>query len=456
VTQASDRSAPAAAEFPAGFLWGAATAAYQIEGAAAEGGRGPSIWDTFCATPGRVYRGDDGGIACDHYHRWREDLELIAWLGLGAYRLSLSWSRLQPAGRGPLNPTGVEFYRRLLEGLRERGVRPFVTLYHWDMPQVLEDEGGWPARETALHFGEYAGLVSGALGDLVEDWITINEAWVASFLGYGTGEHAPGRSDLGDALRAAHHLNLAHGLAVQALRAARPARVGTTVLVADIAPASDRDEDVAAARRVDGAANRLFLDPLFRGAYPADMLEHYAPSGGFEVVRDGDLATIQAPMDHLGINHYHHNVVAADPDDRQLGARRLPPEEPTTSFGWGVTPDALRRVLVRVAREYTALPLYITESGASFDDYVDPNGRVNDTERVDYLFGYFSAAAQALREGVDLRGYFVWSLLDNFEWAKGYSKRFGLVFVEYGSQRRIPKTSAHWYRELIARNAVRR
>jgi beta-glucosidase len=456
MTQATDRPGPAAAEFPAGFLWGAATAAYQIEGAATEGGRGPSIWDTFCATPGRVYRGDDGEIACDHYHRWREDLDLIAWLGLGAYRLSLSWSRLQPTGRGPLNPTGVEFYRHLLEGLRARDVRPFVTLYHWDMPQVLEDQGGWPARETALRFGEYADLVSGALGDLVEDWITINEAWVASFLGYGTGEHAPGRSDLGDALRAAHHLNLAHGLAVQALRAAGPARVGTTVLVADTAPASDRDEDVAAARRVDGAGNRLFLDPLFRGSYPADMLEHYAPTGGFEVVRDGDLATIQAPMDHLGINHYHHNVVAADPDDPQLGARRLPPEEPTTSFGWGVTPDALRRVLVRVSSEYTRLPLYITENGASYDDYVDPNGRVNDTERVDYLSGYFSAAAQALREGVDLRGYFVWSLLDNFEWAKGYSKRFGLVFVEYGSQRRIPKSSAHWYRELIARNAVRR
>jgi beta-glucosidase len=456
MTQATDRPEPAAAEFPAGFLWGAATAAYQIEGAATEGGRGPSIWDTFCATPGRVYRGDDGEIACDHYHRWREDLDLIAWLGLGAYRLSLSWSRLQPTGRGPLNPTGVKFYRHLLEGLRERDVRPFVTLYHWDMPQVLEDQGGWPARETALRFGEYADLVSGALGDLVEDWITINEAWVASFLGYGTGEHAPGRSDLGDALRAAHHLNLAHGLAVQALRAAGPARVGTTVLVADTAPASDRDEDVAAAQRVDGAGNRLFLDPLFRGSYPADMLEHYAPTGGFEVVRDGDLATIQAPMDHLGINHYHHNVVAADPDDPQLGARRLPPEEPTTSFGWGVTPDALRRVLVRVSSEYTGLPLYITENGASYDDYVDPNGRVNDTERVDYLSGYFSAAAQALREGVDLRGYFVWSLLDNFEWAKGYSKRFGLVFVEYGSQRRIPKSSAYWYRELIARNAVRR
>jgi beta-glucosidase len=450
--------APAAdaGAFPAGFLWGAATAAYQIEGAADEGGRGPSIWDTFCATPGRVYRGDDGRIACDHYHRWAEDLDLIAWLGLGAYRLSLSWARLQPGGRGPLNPTGVGFYRRLLEGLAERNVRPFATLYHWDLPQVLEDEGGWPSRETALRFGEYAGLVGDALGDLVQDWITINEAWVVSFLGYGNGEHAPGRRDLADALRAAHHLNLAHGLATQALRAAGPSRVGTTVLVADVAAASDRDEDVAAARRVDGSANRLFLDPLFRGAYPADMLEHYAPTGAFDVVRDGDLATIQAPMDHLGLNHYHHHVVAADPADPDLGARHLPPAEPTTSFGWGVTPDALRRVLVRVAGEYTRLPLYLTENGASYHDYVDPGGRVNDLERIDYLDGYFAAAARAVAEGVDLRGYFVWSLLDNFEWAQGYSKRFGLVFVDYGSQRRIPKASAHWYRERIAGHARRR
>jgi beta-glucosidase len=451
---ADDRRDPSAADFPDGFVWGAATAAYQIEGAAAEGGRGPSIWDTFCATPGRVYRGDDGSVACDHYHRWAEDLDLLAWLGLGAYRLSVSWARLQPDGRGPLNPAGVDFYRRVLEGLRERGVRPLVTLYHWDLPQVLEDEGGWPARETALRFGEYAGLVGAALGDLAEDWITINEAWVVSFLGYGNGEHAPGRADLGDALRAVHHLNLAHGLAVQALRAAaaRP-RVGTTVLLADVVPASDRDEDVAAATRMDGWSNRLFLDPLFRGGYPADMLEHYAPTGAFEVVRDGDLATVAAPMDHLGVNHYHRHRVAADPGDPHLGARQLPPEAPTTSFGWGITPDALRRVLVRAAG-YTSLPLYLTESGASFHDYVDPAGQVNDLERVDYLAGYFAAAAQAVREGVDLRGYFVWSLLDNFEWAQGYSKRFGLVFVEYGSQRRIPKASAHWYRRFIAGGAV--
>jgi beta-glucosidase len=451
VTGTSERRGPSAADFPDGFLWGAATAAYQIEGGATEGGRGPSIWDTFCATPGRVYRGDDGTVACDHYHRWPEDLDLMAWLGLGAYRLSLSWARLQPAGRGPLNPAGVDFYRQVLEGLRERGVRPLVTLYHWDLPQVLEDEGGWPARETALRFGEYVGLVGAALGDLAEDWITINEAWVVAFLGYGNGEHAPGRADLGDALRAVHHLNLAHGLAVQSLRAAAArVRVGTTLLLADVVPASDRDEDVAAAARVDGAANRLFLDPLFGGGYPADMLERYAPTGGFEVVRDGDLATIQAPMDHLGVNHYHRHRVAADPGDPHLGARQLPPEEPTTSFGWGITPDGLRRVLVRAATESANLPLYVTENGASFHDYVDPAGRVNDLERVDYLSGYFAAAAQAIREGVDLRGYFVWSLLDNFEWAQGYSKRFGLVFVEYGSQRRIPKTSAHWYRRFIA------
>jgi beta-glucosidase len=456
VTGAGGRGAPDPGGFPAGFLWGAATAAYQIEGGAEEGGRGPSIWDTFCATPGRVYRGDDGRIACDHYHRWAEDLDLIAWLGLGAYRLSLSWSRLQPAGRGPLNPEGVAFYRRLLEGLAERGVRPLVTLYHWDLPQVLEDDGGWPARETALRFGEYAGLIGAALGDLAGDWITINEAWVVAFHGYGTGEHAPGRADLGDALRAVHHLNLAHGLATQALRAAgHPARVGTTLLLADILPASDRDEDVAAARRVDGATNRLFLDPLFRGGYPADMLEHYEPSGGFAVVRDGDLATIAAPMDHLGVNHYHRHRVTADPGDPRLGARHLPPEEPTTSFGWGITPDALRAVLVRAAGESGGLPIYVTENGASFHDYVDPEGRVNDLERIEYLAGYFAAAAQAIREGVDLRGYFVWSLLDNFEWAQGYAKRFGLVFVEYGSQRRIPKASAHWYRDVIAKAPVR-
>jgi len=265
------------------------------------------------ATPGKVYRGDTGAIACDHYHRWKDDLDLLAWLGLDAYRLSLSWARLQPMGRGPLNPIGVDFYRQLLTGLRERGIRPFVTLYHWDLPQVLEDEGGWPVRDTASRFADYVGLVSDALGDLVEDWTTLNEPWVASFMGYGNGEHAPGRANTGDAIRAAHHLNLGHGLAAQALRASsRPVRVSVTLLLTDVEAASDRDEDVAAARRLDGAGNRLFLDPLLRGEYPADMLEHYAPTGGFDVVRDEDLAAIQAPLDSLGVNHYHHSVVAAD------------------------------------------------------------------------------------------------------------------------------------------------
>jgi beta-glucosidase len=324
--------------FPPGFVCGAATAAYQIEGAVAEGGRGPSIWDTFAATPGKVYRGDTGAIACDHYHRWKDDLDLLAWLGLDAYRLSLSWARLQPAGRGPLNPTGVDFYRQLLKGLRERGIRPFVTLYHWDLPQVLEDEGGWPVRDTASRFGDYVGLVSDALGDLVEDWTTLNEPWVASFMGYGNGEHAPGRANTGDAIRAAHHLNLGHGLAAQALRSSsRPGGVSVTLLLTDVEAASDRDEDVAAARRLDGAGNRLFLDPLLRGEYPADMLEHYAPIGGFDVVRDGDLPTIQASLDSLGVNHYHHSVVAADPDDSQLGIRVLPVQGRTTSYGWGFT-----------------------------------------------------------------------------------------------------------------------
>jgi beta-glucosidase len=436
--------------FPPGFVWGAATAAYQIEGAVAEGGRGPSIWDTFAATPGKVYRGDTGAIACDHYHRWKDDLDLLAWLGLDAYRLSLSWARLQPAGRGPLNPTGVDFYRQLLKGLRERGIRPFVTLYHWDLPQVLEDEGGWPVRDTASRFGDYVGLVSDALGDLVEDWTTLNEPWVASFMGYGNGEHAPGRANTGDAIRAAHHLNLGHGLAAQALRSSsRPGRVSVTLLLTDVEAASDRDEDVAAARRLDGAGNRLFLDPLLRGEYPADMLEHYAPTGGFDVVRDGDLPTIQASLDSLGVNHYHHSVVAADPDDSQLGIRVLPVQGRTTSYGWGFTPDSLRRVLVRVSDDYTKLPLYVTESGASLHDYLDPDGRVNDVERIDYLSRYFDAAARAIGEGVDLRGYFVWSLFDNFEWQHGYSMRFGLFYVEFGSQRRIPKASAHWYRQFI-------
>jgi beta-glucosidase len=437
--------------FPKDFLWGASTAAYQIEGAVAEDGREPSIWDTFSATPGKTRDGDTGEAACDHYHRWREDFTIAEDIGLNAYRMSVSWARLQPNGRGELNPAAVAFYRAQLEDLRSRGIKPLVTLYHWDLPQVLEDEGGWPERTVADRFADYAGRTAAALGDLVEDWIPINEAWCAAFLGYLHGVHAPGRRDLTAALRAAHHLNLAHGLAVEAIRAKRPgARIGTAVILTDVEPAGDNPEDRAAAARVDGSGNRLFLDPLFKGAYPADMVRHYRDTGAFDAVAPGDLEIIAAPLDFFGFNHYHHERVVADENDAHLGARSLPPQGPVTDFGWEINPVSLRRILQRLKAEYTDLPLYITESGAAFADKVGPDGTVDDADRVDYLDGYFRAAREAIESGVDLRGYFVWSLLDNFEWGEGYSKRFGLVHIDYRTQRRTVKRSAEWYRGVIA------
>lgn len=440
--------------FPAGFLWGAATAAYQIEGAVAEGGRGPSIWDTFASTTGKTVHGDTGEIACDHYHRWREDVELIRRLGLRAFRMSVSWSRLQPEGSGPLNAVAVAHYRRVLGRLNEVGVRPFVTLYHWDLPQSLEDAGGWPSRDTARRFAEYAAAVVRELGDVARDWITVNEPWCASFLGYGIGAHAPGRTDLRDAVAAAHHLNLAHGLAVAAIRAERPgASVGGSNLITDIVPASSREDDIAAAHRVDANNNRLFLDPMLRGGYPDDLYELYRDHGLPELVLDGDEATIASPTDFVGVNHYQQIVVRADPDDAHLGARSMPAEPASTSLGWSVKPESLRKVLARLSREYTDLPLYVTENGACFEDYVDPSGQVLDTERIAYLHDYLTAAGEAICEGVNLQGYFVWSLLDNFEWAEGYRKRFGLVYVDYLTQTRVPKASVAWYRDVIARHA---
>ncbi len=439
--------------FPADFAWGAATAAYQIEGAVAEGGRGPSIWDTFAHTPGRVLRGETGDIACDHYHRWESDLDLIAELGLTAYRLSLSWSRLQPQGQGPLNPEGIAFYRRLLVALRERGVRPFVTLYHWDMPQPLEDAGGWPVRSMAERFADYADLVVAELGDVANDWITVNEPWCSAFLGYGEGRHAPGRRSEADAVAAAHHLNLAHGLAVARMRERRPGlRIGLTHIITDIVAASASAADQAAVTRLDANNNLMFLDPVLRGGYPASVYALYDTFGLRELVRDEDETIIAAPIDFLGVNHYQQVVVSHDDNVPGLRARVVAAEPSTTSLRWSVKPESLRNVLVRVAREYPPLPLYVTENGASFDDYVDHSGRVNDPDRIDYLRGYFQAAAAAIREGVDLQGYFVWSLMDNFEWAEGYSKRFGLIYVDYHTLRRTPKASAGWYRDLIARH----
>jgi beta-glucosidase len=439
--------------FPEGFAWGAATSAYQIEGGAAADGRAPSIWDTYSHTPGRTARGDTGDIACDHYHRWERDVELIGELGLGAYRMSLSWSRLQPDGRGALNPRGLDFYRRLLARLREQSVRAFVTLYHWDMPQSLEDAGGWPARDTAGRFADYAGLVLRELGDFADDWMTINEPWCSAFLGYGTGEHAPGRTDLQAAVAAAHHLNLAHGLAARAIRAQRSIRVGVAHLITDLVPGSDGEEDLAALRRTDINNNLMFLDTQLRGGYPAEALELYAVQGLPGLIRDGDEATIAAPVDFLGVNHYQQLVVTADPSDPHLGASSAAAEPQATALRWSVLPDSLRRVLTRIGERYPGLPLYVTENGAAFDDHVDHTGAVRDPERVSYLRGYLQAAAGAIREGVNLQGYFVWSVMDNFEWAEGYGKRFGLIYIDYHTQARIPKASAAWYRDIIAHHA---
>jgi beta-glucosidase len=453
-TAAAQLSDADMAVFPPGFAWGAATAAYQIEGAATQGGRGPSIWDTFAHTPGRIARSENGDIACDHYHRWRADLNLVADLGLTAYRLSLSWSRLQPAGQGPLNPLGVAFYRQLLTALRERGVRPFVTLYHWDLPQPLEDVGGWPTRATAERFADYAALVVAELGDLAEDWITLNEPWCSAFLGYGEGSHAPGRTSLTDAVAAAHHLNLAHGLAVGRMRAVRPGlRVGVTHIITDIVPASASPADLAAAARLDANNNLMFLDPVLRGRYPDEVHALYAADGLRQLVQESDERIMSTPIDFLGVNHYQQVVVSHDETDPHLRARAFAAEPTTTSLRWSVKPESLRNVLVRVARDYPLMPLYVTENGASYEDYVDHSGRVIDSARIDYLRGYVQAAAEAIREGVDVRGYFVWSLMDNFEWAEGYGKRFGLIYVDYHTLRRTPKASAGWYRDLIARHA---
>jgi beta-glucosidase len=450
--------------FPDDFLWGTATAAYQVEGAANEDGRGTSIWDTFSHTPGKVLHGDTGDIACDQYHRLEEDLDLMADLGLRAYRFSVAWPRIQPEGSGPANEQGLDYYRRLVDGLRQRSIEPMLTLYHWDLPQTLEDRRGWTSRETSERFAEYVGIVYEALGDSVRFWITLNEPWVSAWLGYGIGVHAPGRKDTGEALAATHHLLLGHGLALENMRSLGQAdnRLGITLNLAPVRPAS---EDAAgAARRVDGFANRLYLDPVFRGSYPEDMLEHYRGESDFSFVRDGDLEKISAPIDFLGVNYYMRHTVVGGQRESELAtgmrfasvdaATVLPPGVETTAMGWPVEPDGLTELLVRLHEEYTQGPIYITENGRAVYDYVDPEGDVDDEERVAFLEAHFRAAHAAMERGVDLRGYMVWSLLDNFEWAEGYSKRFGIVFVDYGTQRRIPKMSARWYKEVIERNGL--
>ncbi|MCH0541683.1 beta-glucosidase [Streptomyces sp. MUM 203J] len=449
--------------FPEGFRWGTATAAYQIEGAASEDGRTPSIWDTFSRVPGKVRNGDTGDIAADHYHRTAEDISLLKELGVTDYRFSVAWPRVQPSGRGPVSEKGLDFYRRLADALRDAGIRPVATLYHWDLPEELERAGGWPERRTAERFAEYAGLVADALGDRVATWTTLNEPWCTAFLGYGSGVHAPGRTEPVAALRAAHHLNLAHGLAVRALRAALPAgaEVSLTLNPHAVGALTGSDADRDAARRVDALGNRLFLDPVFHGRLPEDLVADTARLTDWGFVEGGDLAVIAAPLDSLGINYYAPTVVAAGSHDgpspwpgAEPHVRFASTPGPRTAMDWPVDPDGLYGLLVRLRDELPGVPLVITENGAAYDDYADPEGDVHDPERVGYLRQHVGAVHRALGEGVDVRGYFLWSLLDNFEWAYGYGKRFGIVHVDFASQRRTPKDSARWYAQVIAHNGL--
>jgi beta-glucosidase len=432
--------------FPSDFVWGAATASYQIEGAVHEDGRGESVWDRFCATPGKVRGGDTGDVACDFYHRYSDDIRLMKELGIDAFRFSIAWPRVFPGGRGAVNQAGLDFYDRLVDELLANGIEPFATLFHWDSPQALEDEGGWSQRSTAEAFAEYAEAVANRLGDRVRHWITHNEPWVYAWIGHAWGMHAPGRTSEADAVAVAHHLLLSHGWAVQAIRRSAPdARVGITLNLAQIYPATDTPEDEAAAYRRDGEDNRWFLDPIFRGSYPADLLDRnelVAPH-----VHDCDLATASTPIDFLGINNYSRFIVAAGAD----GPRTVPnPEAQHTDMGWEVYPDGLHDVLVRVARDYEPAAIYITENGAAFPDVRVHDGGVHDVERTAYLESYIGAVGRAIAGGAPVKGYFVWSLLDNFEWAFGYCRRFGIVYIDFPTLERVPKDSFYWYRDMIS------
>ncbi|AGI91914.1 MULTISPECIES: GH1 family beta-glucosidase [Streptomyces] len=450
-TDPAPLTAPAAPDLsglPAGFTWGVATAAYQIEGAVAEDGRAPSIWDTFSHTPGKVAGGDTGDVACDHYHRWPEDLALMKRLGVDSYRLSIAWPRVHPQGDGPVNEAGLAFYDRLVDALLEAGITPNVTLYHWDLPQALQDRGGWPARETAEHFAAYASTVAERLGDRVSRWATLNEPLCSAWIGHLEGTMAPGLRDIDAAVKASYHLLLGHGLAAQAVRAASPhAKIGIVNNLSTVYAATDSEADQAAARRMDGHTNRWWLDPVHGRGFPADMREVY----GVDLPeRPGDLDTIAQRLDWIGLNYYFPAVVADDPDAPHPHIRTVRREGvPRTGMDWEIEAGGLEELLLRLTREYGAQSIYVTENGSAFPDTVAPNGSVHDPERTAYLQDHLAACARAARAGAPVDGYYAWSLLDNFEWAYGYDKRFGLVHVDYPTQRRTMKTSGHTYARLI-------
>jgi beta-glucosidase len=436
---------------PSGFLLGAATSAYQIEGAVDVEGRGRSIWDTFAKQPGAIVDGSDGSDACAHHRLWREDVELMHWLGLDAYRFSIAWPRILPSGRGTINTQGLDFYERLVDSLLEHEIRPFVTLYHWDLPQALEERGGWRARDTAHAFVEYADVVSRRLGDRVKHWITHNEPWCTAMHGHVHGEHAPGRRDWLEGLTAAHHVLLSHGWAVPAIRANVPdAELGITLNFTYCEPASDSERCLRASRARDGFYNRWYIDPLYGRGYPDDVVDDHVAHGRLAdttlpFVREGDLAAIAVPTDLLGVNYYTRERVTADDDGQPKVAPALLPR---TDIGWEIYAEGLTRLLVRLQTEYRPASMYVTESGAAFHTAPNAQGEVHDHERRQYLTDHLQATLTARDQGARVRGYFVWSLLDNYEWAEGYTQRFGIVWVDYQTQRRLPKASAIWYREL--------
>ncbi len=445
--------------FPAGFQWGVATSAYQIEGAVHEGGRGESVWDTFCRQPQAIRDGHTGDVATDHYHRWATDVALMADLGLTAYRFSIAWPRVQPGGAGPVNQAGLDFYDRLADALLAAGITPVPTLYHWDLPQPLEAAGGWLSRQTSLRFADYAELVAARLADRIGLWITLNEPFVVMVYGYGLGIHAPGKALMLDALPTAHHQLLGHGLATAALRSAGARQVMLTNIYSPAWPASEGAADREAATAFDILQNRLLTDPVLLGSYP-DLTAFGVSEAGLDCVADGDLAAISAPIDALGVNYYSPMRLAALPDSPIPFQFTAIPGYPVTAFGWPVVPAGLREVLTTTLGErYGAAlpPVYITENGCSQADEAGPDGVVHDQARIDYLDGHLRALHDAITAGIDVRGYFQWTLTDNFEWSEGFHQRFGLIYTDFATQQRLPKASYHWYRDLIsAQHAAQR
>lgn len=435
------------------FIWGVATSSFQIEGATHEGGRGPSIWDTFCKVPGKVANGDTGDVACDHYHRYNEDLDLMKWMGVDAYRFSVAWSRVLPNGVGAINNAGLDFYDRIVDGALERGIQPWLTMYHWDLPQALQDRGGWNNREIVGWFEEYADVLTSRLGDRVKHWMTLNEPLCSAWIGHLYGDMAPGIKDLQTALNASHHLLMSHGIASQITRSnVKDAKVGIVINVTPAVPATDSEDDHRAATLADGFDNRWFLNPVFGQPYPADVIEALGKS---PQIAAGDMTLINQPMDFLGVNFYFRQTISSNPQGSPLPIKNIRRENvKRTAMDWEVHAPAFEEILTRIHREYKPREMYITENGSAWNDMMVA-GEIDDQERISYLQSHLEAMSAAEKLGAPICGYFAWSFMDNFEWAYGYDKRFGLVYVDYNSQKRTPKKSAHFYRDLLLNRTTR-